>query len=225
MIIIILSLCTTIFAGPPMKSDDPFVPALHEFEINIAIEAEDEDELLKRLPIVDINYGIYKNVQLTLMGSYIISDEEDDFDSFELAIKWLAYDGDIFSIAVYPKYKSYPIASIFNEGETYELAFPMNFSLSESFNLVLNIVYIYPKIGKEYFEYGGYLEYEHEKHSFFTELFLEEAQEKGEDSLMLGIVGYKYNFYQDISFMLSLGNEINNEKKTTIGYSGLQFIF
>ncbi len=220
---------TLLLAGPPMKSSDPFVPEVGQFEINVAVEGEHTDEKLFRAPILDFNYGVVKNVQLTLEAAYVITEEEDDFvddfDSFELALKWLFYEGELICIALYPKYKSYPVDSIFNSGETFELSVPLNVALSQNLDLVLNPAYIAPKEGANHFEFGSYLKFKMDKHSFYTELFMENLSNEDEDVFTLGVVGYSYQFHESVAFMISFGKEITSRNQATVGYSGLQFVF
>ncbi len=224
-ILLIILLSSYLFAGPPMKSNDPFVPALHEFEINIAVEGEHEEYRLHRAPIIDFNFGLLQNVQLTIETAYAISEHENDFDSFEFAVKWLFYQNDFFAIALYPKFKSYPIDSVFNEGENYELSIPMNFAISKSLDLVTDITYIYPREGEKHFEFGTYLKYKNDKHTYFIELFSEGFNDQN-SFFILGNIGYTYQFHENIAFMISYGKELTNTQyRTTIGYSGLQFIF
>jgi len=218
-----------LFAGPPMKSSDPFVPELGQFEINIAVEGEYNKNQFFRAPIIDLNYGIIKNVQITLETAYVISQEKseyiDDFDSFELALKWCFYEGDRFAIAFYPKFKSYPIDSIFNSGETYEIDIPMNFALSDKVDFVFDTAYIMPKDGLDHFEFGTYMKYKNELHTYYAELFLENVGSE-EETFTLGGLGYMYQFHKNIAFMISCGRELSsNNKKSTVGYSGLQFVF
>jgi len=216
----------SLFAGPPMKSSDPFVPSLGEFEINVAVEGEYKENDLVRAPILDANYGIMKNVQLTLESAYVSSDSQDGFDSFEVAIKWLFYEDDFFAIALYPKYKSYPIDSIFNEGETYELTVPMNFALSEKLDFIVDLTYVYhPNHSGEHLEFGSYVKYKNNKHTYYLEIFME-GKEHQKQFFVLGNIGYMYQFHERVGFMISVGKEITyEEKRGTIGYSGLQFVF
>jgi len=208
-----------------MLSNDPFVPDLYEFEIIVAVEGEHKDAIVRRIPIVDINYGIIENVQLTLESAYVHSEEQSDFDSFEVAIKWLFYENDFFAIAFNPKYISYPVDSIFNEGEAYEITLPMNFTLNDSLDLVADITFVHPFEGEHHYEFGTYIKYKSDKHSYFVEIFMEEAEHQ-EDFFMLGGVGYMYQFHENVAFMISFGKEItNSEQRATVGYSGLQFVF
>jgi len=219
----------SLFAGPPMKSSDPFVPSVGEFEINIAVEGEHKEDKLFRAPIIDFNYGIMQDVQVTLESAYVISryDDEyvDDFDSFEVALKWCFLQGDVFSIALSPKYKSYPVNSIFNSGETYELDIPMNFVVNEKIDLVVDSAYIMPKDCADHFEFGTYLKFKDDKHTYYTELFVENVANKDEDIFVFGALGYMYQFHKNIAFMISYGKEIGSKDLSTVGYSGLQFVY
>jgi len=218
-------LCTSLFAGPPMHSNDPFVPSLGEFEINIAWSGESRDETLQRAPIVDLNYGIIENVQVTLESAYVHTDTADDIDSFELALKWNFYTGSVFAIALYPQYVSYPIESIFGHGEDYELSIPVSIAINEKIDLVVDTTYVIPFEGENHFEFGSYLKYSMQKHTYFAEIFLEEEGNSLE-FFTLGSLGYMYQFHEHIAFMISYGVELTTKStKVTSGYTGLQFVF
>lgn len=224
LFILILS-CISLFAGPPMKSSDPFVPDLGDFEINIAIEIEDEESISKKIPIIDINYAPIDNLQLTFETSYLDTPEENGFKSLELAMKWLFYNGDFFAVALYPKYKIEHINSTLNQEEIYELTIPMNFRISDSLDLIADITYVNPQEGQNYFEAGTYLKYSSSKHTYYAEASLEDLKEENQ-TFVLANLGYMYQFHENVAFMISVGKELSNVKsKVTVCYSGLQFIF
>lgn len=212
-----------------MNSDDPFVPSLKEFEVNIAMEHERNGDKSTNFPIIDFNYGIMKNVQATIETSYATSKVDGvdfkDFDALELAVKWLFYEGDRFAMALYPKYTSYPIKSAFDEGESFEIATPVNLILNEHIDLIINSSYIMPSKGENHFEFGTYLKFKQSKHTYYTELLMENVDNRDEDASTLGAVGYMYQFYEDIGFMISWSKKINANNSSSTVYSGLQFIF
>ena len=88
-----------LYAGPPMMTDDPFTPYLDEVEINFASEAERNDDLTGLVPIIDINYGIYPNIQLTVETAYALSDSKYKSDGLEVAIKYNFCRSDVLNIA------------------------------------------------------------------------------------------------------------------------------
>ena len=222
---IFITIAISLFAGPPMKSSDPFVPSIGQYEINLSIEFEKKNSTLVRAPIIDFNYGIIENVQFTLESSYIISDSQKGFDSLEVAFKWPFYRGEIVTIGLNPKYISYPVDSIFNEGKVYELTIPMNFSLAQNIDLIADVTYVYPLDGVKHLEYGTYLKFSQNKHTYFSEVFFEDSPHTNELFTLVDL-GYMYQFHKNIAFMISLGKEIIAEdKKAVIGYSGLQFVY
>jgi hypothetical protein len=57
----------TVWAGPPFVTDDPEIPPLHGWEINVPfIFQRTRDEAEMNAPLFDINYGALSNVQLKL---------------------------------------------------------------------------------------------------------------------------------------------------------------
>ncbi len=222
--ILFLLLAISLFAGPPMLSNDPFVPDLGQFEINLAAEFEDRDATIVTAPIIDFNYGLIKDVQFTVEGAYVTSEEQGDFDALELAIKWNFYQDDFFAIAIYPQYLSYPTDSIFDEGEVFALSIPMSFALADDLRWVVDISYVRAE-DAEHMEMGSYLQYSYSEHDFYFEAYSEEGEHDHERLLLLQL-GYLYQFHDNVAFMIALGREIHaEEKKAIIGYSGLQFVF
>ena len=208
-----------------MLSQDPFVPALNQFEINVAAAIEETGDTREIASILDINYGLLNNVQLTIEGAYVDAETQDDFDAMELALKWNFYQNDFFAIAVNPRYLSYPIRSVFDEGEVLELSLPMSFALNDALNWVVDILYVKPKDGSEHMELGTYLQYTQTNHNYYLELYMEESEADDEIYSLLNL-GYLYQFHNNIAFMISIGRETHAEdQKSTIAYSGLQFVF
>jgi len=214
-----------LFAGPPMITNDPFVPNVGQFEINLASEAEFREHTRINTPIIDVNYGLFEKVQLTFSSAYSFTHENDDINGLEIELKWNFYTNEIFSIALDPVYVFYPILSDFDEGEVYELGVPLNFFLSENLNLVVEPRYVDSQNKKAFFEGGAYLQYTSNQHSFFTELFVEENPDKNELYSLVNL-GYTNQFYENIMFMFSIGRDVVAEdKQATVSYLGLQFVF
>jgi len=214
-----------LYAGPPMMTDDPFTPDVDEVEINFASEIENSDELTVVAPIVDINYGIYPNIQLTVETAYASLDNQYKSDGLEVAIKYNFYRGEFLNIAIYTKYLFYPVDTPFNEGESYELQLPISLQLSENLEWVTSLSYLYPQKGLNHYEIGTYLAYEHNKHSYFMETYLEENSEDNTVTTFLNI-GYFYQYKDNLGFMGSIGFErVDSTKQADVAYLGLQLIF
>ncbi len=71
--LIVLSLIATAKAGPPLLTDDPDTPKLHEWEINIAaIGARQGSEWNLNTPLIDLNFGLFENVQLKYEQPWLV---------------------------------------------------------------------------------------------------------------------------------------------------------
>ena len=208
-----------------MLSDDPFVPDEGQFEINFAAASEHRDATVITAPILDLNYGLIKDVQITFATGYISTQDQKGWDAFELAFKYNFYSNDFFAIAINPKYISYPVETIFNEGSIYELSVPMSLQLSEDWSWIISLAYIYPNGHDDHLELGSYLQYHYHTQNFYAEVFTE-GSKSYDDLFTLVNLGYLYQFQENLAFMLSVGREIRaQEKKATIAYGGLQLLF
>ena len=208
-----------------MLSDDPFVPDEGQFEINFSAAGEYRDVTVITAPIIDLNYGLIENVQITFATGYISTQDQKGWDAFELAMKYNFYSNDLFAIAINPKYISYPVETIFNEGSTYEVSIPMSIQLSEDWSWIISLAYIYPNGYDDHLEFGSYLQYRYMHQNFYAELF-SESSKSYDDLFTLINIGYLYQFQENLAVMLSIGQEIRaQEKKATIGYGGIQLLF
>ena len=98
-------------AGPPMITDDPDTPEKGHWEINVAYTAEKRgDAWTMEAPLLDLNYGLFDNVQLKLEGPYLLSSEgshrHSDFGNLEAGVKWrfLDQEKDGISVSTYPQF-------------------------------------------------------------------------------------------------------------------------
>ena len=172
---------------------------------------------------MDINYG-FKNLEFTLKSSYTTLGTQEDFEGLKTEIKWLFYGDDFFTMALHPKYISFPIESRFDTGEVYELGLPMNFRLDKSLDLVLNLTYFKPKGIEDHFEFGTYLRYNKDRNSYFLEAYVEESIEH-QAFHYLGNIGYRHLYDKDKALLLSLGRDLKTKAdKRTLIYVGLLFI-
>ena len=214
-----------LYAGPPMMTDDPFVPEVNEVEMNLAMELEKGADLHVVAPIIDLNYGIYPNVQFTVETAYASSDKQYQSDGVEMAIKYHFYRSERINIALYPKYFFYPIETVFNEGESYEFQIPISLQLSDSLEWVTSLSYLFPQKEENRYEIGMYLAYEKSKHTYYLESYLEENP-KDKNIATFFNVGYFYQYQDNLGLMASFGiEEVESSKQADVAYLGLQFIF
>lgn len=214
-----------LLAGPPMNSNDPFVPNLGNFEVNIAFSRESQDSLLTQFPIIDANYGLAKNIEVTVESAYTYMSDTKDIDAFGFAVKWLFYQGDFFAMAINPAYFSFPIDSVYHTGETYAVSMPMNFILSKSLTFVIDTIYINPKNDLEHLELGAYMSFARGKHNFMIELYSDDILSDQTVPLLLN-GGYTYSINQTYAFLFSYGKEIKTQStRATFFFAALQCVF
>jgi len=212
-----------LLAGPPALTDDPFVPALGTFEINLATEVVENNRSLIKAPLIDMNYG-FKNLEVTLRSSYISDGSQEDFDSVKVEVKWLFYQGDTFAMAIHPKYLMYPIDTVFDDGEAFEMGLPMNLRINKRLDLVMNLTYFKPKYFKKHFEFGSYLKYTEGRNSYFLEAYFEESALSHEISYLSNL-GYRLQYSKDRALLVSVGRDLKSEnEKRTLAYVALQLI-
>ena len=67
-----------VFAGPPLKTDDPETPGRGVWEINVSHNIEStRDEFLMESPLIDINYGFLENDQWKIEFAVLSLDPDD----------------------------------------------------------------------------------------------------------------------------------------------------
>ena len=208
-----------------MLSNDPYVPDYGKYEINVALSVEKDATTLYSAPIIDFNYGLIPNMQFTLESAYNWREAENDIDSLEIGIKYLWIDSESFALSSVTNYVSYPVNSIFDEGETYEFGISTNFVLSENLSLKFTPTFVYKAKNNYHLELGSYLQYNYKLQSFYTEVFGEESELRDRKFLLLNL-GYMYQFDKNVAFMCSFGHEfLEKGSDTFISYSGLQITF
>jgi len=208
-----------------MLTNDPSVPDVNQFEVNILSRSEYRDIMILTAPVLDLNYGVVKDVQVTLATGYISSNVQKGFDAFEVSSKWKFYSNETFAIAISPIYISYPVETVFNEGEVFTVSIPMSLALTDTLLWILSLDYIMPLEDDNHFEVGTYLQYTLERHNFYTELFLEESKIHNSLFTLLNF-GYLYQLDNNWAVMFSVGREIKaEEEEATIGFVGIQLVY
>lgn len=96
--------------GPPMLTDDPDVVDFHKWEINISTNPEISDHFELALPYLDINYGVWHNLQLKLETPLIFSDFQKHITStigdVIVGVKYRFYENEslLFTAGTYPQW-------------------------------------------------------------------------------------------------------------------------
>lgn len=110
--LVFLFTCGSCLAGPPLLTDDPDTPERGHWEINIAATAEKRSGTWSlETPLLDLNYGLFDNVQLKFEAPFLLEAEEGGgtlggIGESEVGVKWRFADQEKFglSISTYPQF-------------------------------------------------------------------------------------------------------------------------
>ncbi|MDQ3817967.1 MAG: hypothetical protein M3362_09770, partial [Acidobacteriota bacterium] len=97
--------------GPPLLTDDPGTPGNKHWEINIATTIErNRDGMEQETPILDVNYGLGKRLQLKWEVPYLRVRDQDEpakmgLGSTNVGVKWRFFEDEKkgVSVSTYPQ--------------------------------------------------------------------------------------------------------------------------
>ncbi len=213
---------TSLFAGPPMLSNDPYPPDKGHYEVNVAYEYEHSNEArLHTVPIIDANYGLNEDIQLTVSQAYLFENKDPKgVDALELSMKWIFYRGAKLTVALSPVYLSYPFHTSLSSGKTYELHTLFDLKLSDNVRAVFDTGYEISQSDYDLFELGAYLQYTKKRSNYFFELFSNTT--KVEQQVVLNL-GYTYKLNERYLLMYSMGHDLM--MPVFVSYMGVQIAF
>lgn len=111
LLLLLASISTLAFAGPPFITDDPEPVETQHWEINYAASKTwREDEASATMPGIDINYGLTSDIQLHAQPKYAYESSGKDkhfgIDNTEVGVKYRfinqQYDNANWMVGVYP---------------------------------------------------------------------------------------------------------------------------
>ena len=232
-------LASSVFAGPPLLTNDPDTPGDGKFEINVAFTAEraSRDWSLES-PLIDVNYGFGDRIQLTLELPWLIGDPHGDKRRSGLGnlgggakIRLLDEDKHGFSLSVFPQMSgnlSRRSARLGLADAGWEAFLPVQ--ISKSFGkttLFSEFGYLWHRGGVNSLFWGVAVEREiSEKLSLLAEVSGESLTQFREHSVVIN-VGTHWQFAEHTALIASAGRGIHDagEEVKFIGYAGLQFTF
>lgn len=227
--ILLLCIAISLYAGPPMLTNDPFLPE-KDIEINVAVQTEKMDKETDFTPIIDFNYVAAKNLELTLYTTYKVMDTEEseinDFSLSELAFKYMFFNDNSFTASFVGGYRFTPINNSFEKEDELEVQLPINYEINEKTNLVFTTTYIYnnESSDKSHLEFGSYVDYSLNKNNFFVEGYAEQNNITDEFDYLMNF-GHIYEITSKYSTLLSFGKTLktdSSEEDALFAYVGLQ---
>jgi hypothetical protein len=150
----------SVFAGPPILTDDTGTPGPGKWETNLGFTVEKRrDTTLYNTPALDLNYGVGDRIQLNYSVSWIVMHASDEgtkngLGNSEVAVKWRFLDEDKngLALSVYPRFIfNNPVSSadrgLVDKGTVFRLPLQMEKKIG--------MIIINPEIGHDFRQEGG----------------------------------------------------------------------
>lgn len=222
--------------GSPMMTNGTGTPQKGQWEVNLASSGSyHQKNSYYETPILDINYGLNETIQLKVESAFVSIDDtankNNGLGNMEIGLKWRFFEHDGLSFSTYPKYIFVPVRknlknSIAQEEQAIFLPLEAHKEF-DGFGVTLEVGYFGSKGNKSSLESGILFNYAlNDKIELLAELH-RDAHFDASDKTIAFNAGFTYLFYQNTSWLFSLGREIekSSESKSTLFYIGLQLLF
>jgi hypothetical protein len=226
--------------GPPMITDDPGTPGNGKFEINLAIAFERRPhETSWDLPVIDINYGVGENIQLTLQTAPVLLKRSNHgpmggLGGTEAAVKWRFVDEDNsgVDVSMFPRIIFNVAQSSVRRGLSEDgTRFQIPFQAAKQFgpwHIDGEFGPLVSTVGRSEWIYGVVGGLDVAKTTMvIAELHARSRMSFSEDTLIVN-VGLRHELAETRILIISLGHELRapaDESLALIGYFGVQFLY
>jgi outer membrane putative beta-barrel porin/alpha-amylase len=229
----------SVFAGPPILTDDTGTPGPGKWETNMGFTVEKrQDTTLYNVPALDLNYGVGERIQLNYSVSWVVLHASGEgsisgLGNSEVAVKWRFLDEDKngMAMSVYPRFIfNNPVSSadrgLVDKGTVFRLPFQMEKKIGM---LIIN-----PEIGHDFRQEGGdiwqyalALKYDEIKGlEVLVEVFgtADNSFKKQENVVNIGV---RKDVSEDVSLHASVGRSLHQapDQPSLLSYVGLQLRF
>lgn len=222
-----------------MITDDPGTPGDRKWEINLAITLEHRsDETSLDLPAIDLNYGVGKNIQLTLQTAPVLLKREDQgpiggLGGTETAVKWrfldeekAGFDVSMFPRAIFNIQSSSARRGLADDGTRFQIPFQIAKSFGR-FHADAEFGPVGITVGRSEWLYGVVGGFDVAKPTMLmTELHGTSRMNFTRDDLAINF-GLRHEFTETRILIISLGHELRSpeESLALIGYFGVQLLY
>jgi hypothetical protein len=226
--------------GPPLITDDTGTPGNNKWEINIAITSEilHPGQRQFEMPLVDINYGIGENLELSYEVPLLVSANRQEatlsgLGDSEVGTKWRFLDENKagLSASIYPQFTfNNPTSSVRRglvaKGQEFFLPLELQKAIEQldmDFELGPNFDFNAPN---EY-DYGLVIGHTFGRLELIGEIHGTSLDHFRKDDLILN-VGARYQISEGHTLLLSAGRSLYDEstaRVTFLSYVGIQFNF
>ena len=222
-----------------MITDDPGTPGNGKWEINLAITLEHRsDETSFDLPAVDLNYGVGKNIQLTLQTAPVLLAREDHgpiggLGETEAAVKWRFLDEEtkVVDVSMFPRVifniqQSSARRGLAEDGTRFQIPFQIAKTFGR-FHADAEFGPVGITVGRSEWLYGIVGGYDVAKPTMLmAELHGTSRMNFSRDTLAINF-GLRHELTETRILILSLGHELRSPEDSLalIGYFGVQLLY
>ena len=222
-----------------MITDDPGTPGDRKWEINLAIALEHRSgETSLDLPAIDLNYGVGKNIQLTLQTAPVLLKREDQgpiggLGGTETAVKWRFLDEEKagFDVSMFPRVifniqSSSARRGLADDGTRFQIPFQIAKSFGR-FHADAEFGPVGITVDRSEWLYGVVGGFDVAKPTMLmAELHGTSRMNFTRDDLAINF-GLRHEFTETRILIISLGHELRSpeESLALIGYFGVQLLY
>lgn len=230
-------LLNSVLAGPPLEIDDPGILEPGQWEIITAAtltstNAGDGYEA----PVLDVSYGVAKQVQVSAVLPYVFVDPDDgssesDVGNLEIGVKWRFVDEDNLQLAVAPLYVFGVSASrarrgIGDENDVFGLPFLLEYAFGD-WRLNASLGYEAVNNDRDGLAYGAALAHPFGARSEVLFEIYGAADTEFDDDALNFHVGFDTEIAEDLHLLFAAGSAIRDpdggEELDFDVFLGLQF--
>lgn len=214
--------------GPPMITDDPGITDLHKFEINTSFNSSFSNGTELAIPLVDANYGLFKNVQLNFSAPLTLTINHHhttaSVDDIEAAVKirFLNQEKGFVSAAVYPRV-------ILKGDKGYLLPLLLERTIGR-FLIGSDIGYFIGNKSPDYFQLGSLVGYQATPNlQLMAEYFYQKNHTSGTGTEGYINIGFRQTLNKTFTLMGSFGSQVvtpmGESQESFISFLGIQSVF
>ncbi len=226
--------------GPPMITDDPGTPGDRRWEINLAIAGEHRpNEWLLDAPAVDLNYGLGKNLQLTLQTPLALRKRSGHgwlggLGGTEAAVKWRFLDEERsgFDLSMFPRVifnlrTSSVRRGLAEDGTRFQIPLQLARKLGP-FGLDCEFGPLAGSVGRSEWLYGIVAGIEASKTTSVMAELHGSARTNFSRDILTANFGLRHALGAHATWIASLGHEVRAPREETlalVGYCGVQLVY
>ena len=214
----------SLFAGPPMISDDPFIIDKNSFELNSAVLLTTSRNSNDVGSVLDLSYAPLESLQLNVVSSYDLG--SNTIDLSEVALKYQLFKSEHVYVALQPRY----ISADFTYESFSSLFLPIEFAyVDESYMIIAEVGYVQEDLygaNERSLSYGAHYTQIFDDFDISIELHNTSYLPYLSDSVQLN-VGTTITLNEHVSLLMSMGSDIINEReeRQLFSYLGVGTIF